>query len=289
MLAQLIMSGIATGSLYALTSVAIVLIFRNTRTINLAQGDFSMIGAFMGLVFLKTLHLPFIIAFVATIFAVVLLAVLVERLVMRKIRDADWLTLFTATLGVFYILHGMAGWIWGRDTKAFPNPFSVQPISIGGALISKASLFNILIVAGIGLSLFLFFRYTKAGIAMRAITDDPETARLMGIPVQFIVMLTWAVGGLLAAVAGILLAPIIYVSPQMMDTVLIKGYVGAIFGGLYSIPGAILGSLLIGVIENIAGGYLGAQYKVTIAFVMIVLILAFRPRGLMGGQARREV
>ena len=289
MLAQLIMSGIATGSLYALTSVAIVLIFRNTRTINLAQGDFSMIGAFMGLVFLKTLHLPFIIAFVATIFAVVLLAVLVERLVMRKIRDADWLTLFTATLGVFYILHGLAGWIWGRDTKAFPNPFSVQPISIGGALISKASLFNILIVAGIGLGLFLFFRYTKAGIAMRAITDDPETARLMGIPVQFIVMLTWAVGGLLAAVAGILLAPIIYVSPQMMDTVLIKGYVGAIFGGLYSIPGAILGSLMIGVIENIAGGYLGAQYKVTIAFVMIVLILAFRPRGLMGGQARREV
>lgn len=289
MLAQLIMSGIATGSLYALTSVAIVLIFRNTRTINLAQGDFSMIGAFMGLVFLKTLHLPYIIAFVATIFAVVLLAVLVERLVMRKIRDADWLTLFTATLGVFYILHGLAGWIWGRDTKAFPNPFSVQPISVGGTLISKASLFNILIVAGIGLSLFLFFRYTKAGIAMRAITDDPETARLMGIPVQFIVVLTWAVGGLLAAVAGILLAPIIYVSPQMMDTVLIKGYVGAIFGGLYSIPGAILGSLMIGVIENIAGGYLGAQYKVTIAFVMIVLILAFRPRGLMGGQARREV
>jgi len=283
------MSGIATGSLYALTSVAIVLIFRNTRTINLAQGDFSMIGAFMGLVFLKTLHLPYIIAFVATIFAVVLLAVLVERLVMRKIRDADWLTLFTATLGVFYILHGLAGWIWGRDTKAFPNPFSVQPISVGGTLISKASLFNILIVAGIGLSLFLFFRYTKAGIAMRAITDDPETARLMGIPVQFIVVLTWAVGGLLAAVAGILLAPIIYVSPQMMDTVLIKGYVGAIFGGLYSIPGAILGSLMIGVIENIAGGYLGAQYKVTIAFVMIVLILAFRPRGLMGGQARREV
>ncbi len=289
MLAQLIMSGIATGSLYALTSVAIVLIFRNTRTINLAQGDFSMIGAFMGLVFLKTLHLPYIIAFVATIFAVVLLAVLVERLVMRKIRDADWLTLFTATLGVFYILHGMAGWIWGRDTKAFPNPFSVQPISVGGTLISKASLFNILVVAGIGLSLFLFFRYTKAGIAMRAITDDPETARLMGIPVQFIVVLTWAVGGLLGAVAGILLAPIIYVSPQMMDTVLIKGYVGAIFGGLYSIPGAILGSLMIGVIENIAGGYLGAQYKVTIAFVMIVLILAFRPRGLMGGQARREV
>ena len=289
MLAQQIMSGIATGSLYALTSVAIVLIFRNTRTINLAQGDFSMIGAFMGLVFLKVIHLPYIIAFVATIFTTVILAVLVERLVMRKIRDSDWLTLFTATLGVFYILHGLAGWIWGRDTKAFPNPFSVKPISIGGTLISEAHLFNMLIVGGIGFSLFLFFRYTKAGIAMRAITDDPETAQLMGIPVNFIVALTWAVGGLLAAFAGILLAPIIYVSPQMMDTVLIKGYVGAIFGGLYSIPGAILGSLMIGVAENIAGGYLGAQYKVTIAFVMIILILAFRPRGLMGGQARREV
>jgi len=289
MLAQQIISGIATGSLYALTAVAIVLIFRNTRTINLAQGDFSMVGAFLALFFLNDLQLSFILAIVAAIFSVVMIAVIVEFSIMRRIRNADWLTLFTATLGVFYILHGLAGWIWGRDTKSFPNIFSVTPVSLGGALISEAHVINILISAGIGLSLFLFFRYAKAGIAMRAITDDVEAAQLMGIPVKFIATLTWGVGGFLAAFAGILLAPIIYVSPGMMDTVLIKGYVGAVFGGLYSIPGAIVGSLLIGIVENIAGGYLGSQYKVTIAFVMIILILAFRPRGLMGGQARREV
>ncbi|MCL4475495.1 MAG: branched-chain amino acid ABC transporter permease [Nitrospirae bacterium] len=289
MFAQQLMSGIATGSLYALTAVAIVLIFRNTRTINLAQGDFSMVGAFMALVFFQVLHLSLILAFVATLISVIVLAVLVELLVMRKIRNADWLTLFTATLGVYYILHGVSGWIWGRDTKSFPNIFSVTPVSIGGMLISEAHVINILIAGGIGLLLFLFFKYTRAGIAMRAITDDVEAAQLMGIPVKFVVTLTWAVGGFLAAFAGMLLAPIIYVSPGMMDTVLIKGYVGAVFGGLYSIPGAIVGSLMIGIAENIAGGYLGAQYKVTIAFVMIVLILAFRPRGLMGGQARREV
>jgi branched-chain amino acid transport system permease protein len=289
MLAQQIMSGLATGSLYSLTAVAIVLIFRNTRTINLAQGDFSMIAAYVALVFLKELSASFVVSIVAAVFSVVLLAIMVERVVMRRIRNADWLTLFTATLGMFYILHGLAGWIWGRDTKAFPRHFSVEPVSIAGTLISEAHLINIVVVACIGLVLFLFFRYTKAGIAMRAITDDPEAAKMMGIPVGFIVLLTWAVGGFLAAFAGILLAPIIYVSPQMMDTVLIKGYVGAIFGGLYSIPGAIAGSLLIGLTENLAGGYLGAQYKVTVAFVMIVLILAFRPRGLMGGQAQREV
>lgn len=283
------MSGLATGSLYSLTAVAIVLIFRNTRTINLAQGDFSMVGAYVALLLLKELSASFIVSIVAAVFSVVLLAIIVERVVMRRIRNADWLTLFTATLGVFYILHGLAGWMWGRDTKAFPNHFSVEPVSIAGTLVSEAHLFNIVVVACIGFVLFLFFRYTKAGIAMRAITDDPEAAKMMGIPVGFIVLLTWAVGGFLAAFAGILLAPIIYVSPQMMDTVLIKGYVGAIFGGLYSIPGAIVGSLLIGLAENLAGGYLGAQYKVTIAFVMIVLILAFRPRGLLGGQAQREV
>lgn len=289
MFAQQIMSGIATGSLYALTAVAIVLIFRNTRTINLAQGDFSMIGAFLALVFINTLQVSLIWSFVATIISVVILAGLMELLIMRRIRNADWLTLFTATLGVYYILHGLAGWLWGRDTKAFPNIFSVTPVSIGGTLISEAHVINILIAAGIGLMLFLFFKYTKAGIAMRAITDDVEAAQLMGIPVRFIVLLTWCVGGFLAAFSGLLLAPIIYVSPGMMDTVLIKGYVGAVFGGLYSIPGAVMGSLLIGIAENIAGGYLGSQYKVTISFVMIVLVLAFRPRGLMGGQARREV
>lgn len=289
MLAQQVVSGLATGSLYALTAIGIVLIFRNTRTINLAQGDFSMIGAFVGLAVLDSLKLGLLGASLVAIIAVTLLAVGVERLIMRPLEQADWLTLFTATLGVFYILHGVAGWIWGRDTKSFPALFPSAPVSVFGTLISQAALFNMLIAAAVGGCLYVFFRFTKPGIAMRAITEDPTAAQLMGIPVRRIVLLTWAVGGVLAAISGILLAPVVYVSTQMMDTVLVKGYVGAVFGGLYSLPGAVVGSLIIGVAENLAGGYLGAQYKVTIAFVLIVLVLAFKPRGLFGGRARREI
>ena len=289
MLAQQIVSGLATGSLYALTAIGIVLIFRNTRTINLAQGDFSMMGAFIALVVLEHSGGSLLVATLATIVAVTVLAILVERLIMRPIESADWLTLFTATLGVFYILHGVAGWIWGRDTKSFPALFSSAPVSVGGTLISQAHLFNMLVAAVVGGLLYVFFRFTKPGVAMRAITEDPVAAQLMGIPVRSIVLLTWAVGGVLAAIGGILLAPLVYVSTQMMDGVLVKGYVGAVFGGLYSLPGAVIGSLIIGVAENLAGGYLGAQYKVTIAFVLIVLVLALKPRGLFGGKARREI
>jgi len=283
------MSGLAVGSLYALTAVAVVVVFRNTRTINLAQGDFAMVGAFLAIVFLKVLGLNYFFALTLTVLSVMALGVLTERLVMRWIADSDWLTLFTATLGVYYILHGAAGYLWGRDTKAFPVTFEAEPVDIMGVLVSQGHLINMAVAACIGAALYIFFNYTKHGVAMRAVTDDPETALLMGIPVKFIVTLTWAMAGFLAAFAGVLLAPIIYVSQGMMDVVLVKGYVAAVFGGLYSIPGAIIGALMIGVAENLAGGFLGAQYKVATAFLMIVVLLAFLPQGLFGIQKRREI
>lgn len=288
MLGQQLISGLATGSLYALTAIAVVVVFRNTRTINVAQGDFSMIAAFVAVLFLKS-GLNYYATIAATVAFTVLLGIVVERLVMRPIADSDWLTLFTATLGVYYIMHGVAGWIWGRDTKAFPVTFNPTPVEIFGVIISEGHLINMGWAGAIGVVLFLFFRYTKQGIAMRAVTDDPETAKLMGIPVRFIVMLTWGMAGFLGAFAGILIAPILYVSPQMMDEVLIKGYVAAVFGGLYSIPGAVVGALMIGVAENLAGGYLGSHYKTATAFVMIVALLALRPQGLFGIQKRREI
>ena len=289
MFAQLITDGIAVGGLYALTAVGVVVVFRNTRTINLAQGDFAMMGAFIALILLKGFGLNYYVAVPLVVIAVMGIGVIVERVVMRPLADSDWLILFHATLGVYFILHGLAGWLWGRDTKAFPITFDPTPIELVGAIVSKGHLINVSWTIGIGLVLYLFFRYTKQGIALRAITDDPEVARLMGIPVHFIVMLTWAVAGFLAAFAGILTAPIIYVSAYMMDDVLIKGYVAAVFGGLYSIPGAILGALMIGVAENLAGGYLGSHYKTVTAFAMIVVLLSVRPHGLFAIQKRREI
>jgi len=286
---QLVISGLATGSLYALTAVAVVVVFRNTRTINLAQGDFSMIGAFAAVIIIKDFHANYFVALAFAVVVCITLGVLVERIVMRPIAKSDWLTLFTATLGVYYMLHGLAGWFWGRDTKAFPITFDPTPIEVIGGLISQGHVINMAWATAIGLVLYVFFKYTKQGIAMRAVTDDPDTAQLMGIPVRFIVLLTWGMAGFLAAFAGVLLAPIVYVAPEMMDEVLIKGYVAAVFGGLYSIPGAILGALMIGVAENLAGGYLGSHYKTATAFAMIVFLLAFRPQGLFGIQKRREV
>ena len=288
MLGQQLISGLATGSLYALTAIAVVVVFRNTRTINVAQGDFSMVAAFVAVLLLKS-GLNYYATLAATVAFTMLLGIVIERLVMRPIADSDWLTLFTATLGIYYIMHGVAGWLWGRDTKAFPVTFDPTPVHVFGVIISEGHLINMGWAAAIGIVLFIFFRFTKQGIAMRAVTDDPETAKLMGIPVRFIVMLTWGMAGFLGAFAGILIAPILYVSPQMMDEVLIKGYVAAVFGGLYSIPGAIVGALMIGVAENLAGGYLGSHYKTATAFVMIVALLALRPQGLFGIQKRREI
>lgn len=288
MLGQQILSGLATGSLYALTAIAVVVVFRNTRTINLAQGDFAMIGAFLGVVFLKEWGLNYYAMLLLVVACCMLLGVTVERLIMRPVANSDWLTLFTTTIGVYYILHGMAGWIWGRDTKAFPVTFDPTPVEIWGALISEGHLYNMGCALAIGAVLLWFFNYTKQGIAMRAVTDDPEAAYMMGIPVRFIVMLTWVMAGFIAGFVGVLTAPIIYVSPEMMDEVLIKGYVAAVFGGLYSFRGAVIGALLIGVAENLAGGYLGSHVKTATAFVMIVVLLAFRPQGLFGIQNRRE-
>ena len=289
MLGQQILSGLATGSLYALTAIAVVVVFRNTRTINLAQGDFAMIGAFLAIIFLKEWGLNYYATIALVVACCMLLGLAVERIVMRPIAKSDWLTLFTATLGIYYILHGVAGWIWGRDTKAFPVTFDPTPVDIMGALISKGHLFNVGWAVAIGIAIYIFLKHTRQGIAMRAVTDDPDTAQLMGIPVTKIVMLTWALAGMLAGFVGVLIAPIIYVSPEMMDDVLVKGYVAAVFGGLYSIPGAIIGALMIGVAENLAGGYLGSHYKTATAFVMIVVLLAFRPQGLIGIQKRREI
>jgi branched-chain amino acid transport system permease protein len=289
MFGQQVLSGLATGSLYALTAIAVVVVFRNTRTINLAQGDFAMIGAFLAIICLKDLELNYYLTIAIVAVACMLLGIAVEQLVMRRIARSDWLTLFTATLGVYYILHGVAGMVWGRDTKAFPVVFDPTPVEFLGAVISKGHLANLAWAAAVGIALFIFFRYTRQGVAMRAVTNDPETAKLMGIPVPFVVTMTWALAGFLSAIVGVLIAPIIYVSPQMMDGVLVKGYVAAVFGGLYSIPGAVIGALMIGVAENLAGGYLGSHYKTLTAFIMIVALLALRPQGLFGAHRLREI
>ena len=169
MFAQLVTDGIAVGGLYALTAVGVVVVFRNTRTINLAQGDFAMMGAFIALILLKGFGLNYYVAVPLVVIAVMGIGVIVERVVMRPLADSDWLILFHATLGVYFILHGLSGWLWGRDTKAFPITFDPTPIELVGAIVSKGHLINVSWTIGIGLVLYLFFRYTKQRRFIRTI------------------------------------------------------------------------------------------------------------------------
>ena len=261
---QLVISGLASGSLYALTAVAVVVVFRNTRTINLAQGDFAMIGAFMALIFLKDFGLNYYISLGLAVIFCIGLGILVERLVMRPLADSDWLTLFTATLGVYYILHGVAGWFWGRDTKAFPVTFDPTPVHVFGTIISEGHLINMAWVTGIGIVLYVFFKYTKQGIAMRAVTDDPETAELMGIPVNRMISLTFFIGAALGGAAGVLYS-LYYgsIKYNMGFVPGMKAFTAAVLGGIGNIPGAMLGGLLLGISESLGVAFLPeAEWKV---------------------------
>ena len=288
MLGQLIMSGLATGSLYALTAVAVVVVFRNTRTINLAQGDFAMIGAFLALIFIKSFGFDYLFALGLSVVCTMALGVLTERLVMRPIADSSWLTLFTATLGVYYILHGVSGWLWGRDTKAFPITFDPTPIHFLGTIISEGHLINMAWVTAIGVLLFLFFRYTKQGIAMRAVTDDPETAQLMGIPLNKVYSIAWAIGGAMAAIAGILLAPRLFLSTNMGHLTFIA-IIACIIGGFGNLFGAIVGGYLLGILQTVLPLYIPQRLQGLIPYALLIIVLFVRPTGILGKAMTKKV
>ncbi len=289
MIAQQMVSGLAAGSLYALTALGLVLIFKNTDVVNFAQGDFGMIAAFVALMAISQFKVPFVLATLVAIVTTAILAVVVDRLTIRPMKNASMLSLMIATLGVYMILHGVAGAIWGRDTKAFPSPLPSDPVSVNGVVIGQGHLWILAFGFIISAVLFVFFRYTTAGLAMRATAEDRMAARLMGVNVSRIFALTWGVSGALAAVAGILLAPLVYLSPNMMSDVLVKAYAAAVLGGFGSLPGAIVGGLFIGVAENLAGEFISTELRTTFAFVLIVVVLAVRPTGVFGRRIQAKV
>ena len=286
--AQLIVNGLALGSLYTLTAFGIVLIFKTTDVITFAQGETAMFCTFIAFSLLTGLQLPFVVAFVLTIIFAILMGTVIERVVLRRVGKTSMLNSVIVTVGLALIFLGVAGWIWGYETRPFPAPVSGPPFRLGTIVLSQLNALILVVTLVLMLILFAFFRYSLTGIAMRAVAQNRLAAQLMGINIDRINAIGWGVGTALGAVTGILIAPLNYLDPTMMGDVALKAFAAAVLGGFTSLPGAVVGGLLLGIIDSVVG-FQVPELRTTIAFLLIVLVLVIRPGGLLGSHEIKKV
>lgn len=288
MLWQQIISGVAVGCIYALVALGFVLIYKATEVINFAQGEFMMIGAFAAYTLIVFFKVPFLPAFVFTLIFMFLFGILLDRVIFRPLVGEGAFALVMVTIGLAFTLRSLAGMIWTYDTFDFPFVFSEKPLDLGGLVISKVHL-TIIVSSVILMSLlYLFFKFTDIGIAMQATSQNQLAAYLMGIGVKKVFLLTWAISAVIAAIAGILIAPISFLHANM-GFIGLKAFPAAVLGGFGSIPGAIVGGLIIGLSENLAGGYLTPGFKNIFAYIILILVLMIRPEGIFGIKEKKRV
>lgn len=296
-LLQLIISGAAIGCIYALIALGFVLIYKATETVNFAQGDLMMISGFVGLTAMTAIGLPFAPAFLLTIAAMALLGMGTERLVLRPLLGQPAFTVVMMTIGLGYLARGLVTMIpyWGTETHALPVPYKDQVIWIGGEggksgglVLSVEHLVIIVATVGLVALLYAFFRYTRLGIAMQATSQNQLAAFYMGIPVRRVNMLIWGLSSAICGVAGLLLAPITFVHANM-GFVGLKAFPAAVVGGFGSIPGALVGGLVIGIVESLAGFYLPEGVKDIAAYVVVLVMLVVKPNGLFGDNLAKKV
>jgi branched-chain amino acid transport system permease protein len=288
---QQVVSGLATGGIFASLALAIVLIYRATRVINFAQGEMGMFATFIALWLIDS-GWPYWGAFFATLGIAFAGGVAVERVVIRPVERAPVVTIVIVTVGLLIGLNGAAFWIWGGETRAFPSAFSTRAIHVGGVAFSIQDIGVIGVsLAAVGL-LYLFFRFTKLGLAMRAAALNPEASRLVGVRVGWMLALGWGFASVLGAVSGMMVAPTVFLDPNMMRPVLLYAIAAAILGGLDSPLGAVVGGLMLGVGLNLISTYVdfvGDALKLPVAFIVILAVLLVKPTGLFGRTTVRRV
>jgi branched-chain amino acid transport system permease protein len=278
-----ILAGLATGGIYACMALAVVMIYQAIDHINFAQGEMAMFSTFLSWQMLQW-GAPFWLAFVATIALSFAAGVAIERIVFKPIHDAPVLSHVVAFIALLTILNSGAGFIWDYQIKSFPSPFGSGQL-LGQNLLSPHDAGMIAVTLIMLVLLYLFFRHTRIGLAMRAAAASPESARLAGIRVGWMIALGWGMAAAIGAVAGTLIAPVVFLEPNMMGSILLYGFAGAVVGGLTSPGGAVLGGFAVGVIENLAGTfipYVGRELKLSIALFIIVAVLTVKPSGLFG-------
>ncbi len=290
MLGQLIVSGLAVGACYALLALAMVIIYKTSEVLNFAQGEMAMISTFVTFYLLENAHVPFHWAVVLTFLFAALLGIVFHFVFIKQAKDPTVLGLIIITLGFEMVLMGFAGWKWGPDQRAFPFPVSnIEAYNVYGLIVSKINFWAIIVSLALMFILFIFFRYTKWGTAMRATQQNEMAARVMGIRTHRILAFTWAISSLVGAVAGMLIAALGVLDPPMMMDPLLKGFAAAVLGGMTSLPGSAVGGALLGIIENLFGGYISLSFKSVVAFALIVLMLCIRPSGLLARHYEKKV
>jgi branched-chain amino acid transport system permease protein len=284
-----VLAGLATGGIYACMALAVVMIYQAIDHLNFAQGEMAMFSTFIAWQLLQW-GLPFWLAFLVTIPVSFVAGVAIERIVFKPIQNAPVLSHVAVFIALFAILNSLAGFIWDFSIKPFPSPFGSAPFF--GGLMSAHQLGMIGVTLCVLVFLYVFFRFTRIGLAMRAAAGNPVSARLVGIRVAWMVALGWGMAAAIGAIAGMLIAPVVFLEPNMMVSILLYGFAGAVLGGLTSPGGAVIGGFSIGIMENLAGTYIpvvGSELKLTIALVVIVVVLIFRPGGLFGRTAVQRV
>jgi branched-chain amino acid transport system permease protein len=283
---QTIVDGVATGSLYGALALAVVLIFRTTGIVNFAQGEMAMFSTFIAWGLIQA-GLPLGLAILTTLGLSLLGGMIIERALIRPVEGQDHLTMAIVTLGLFILLNSGAGWIWGFENRSFPSIFPDDTVTVAGADVAVESLGIVALLLVVVGALFLFFQRTKIGLALRAVSVNPESSRLAGISVGRTLMIGWGVAALVGALAGALVAPRLFLDVNFMGGVLIYSFAAATLGGFDSPLGAVVGGWIIGVTESLASTYvdfIGADLKILVPLTVILVVLLIRPAGLFGSR-----
>ena len=281
---QQVVSGLATGGIYGSLALALVMIYQATDVVNYAQGNMAMFSTYLAWSMIDA-GLPYWVAFFATLAIAFVGGILIERVVIRPVENAPILSIVIVSIGLLVILSSMAGWIYTYTQKAFPSPFPNRPVKLGNVVIGAHDIGAILVTLVVLALLYVFFRYTTLGLAMRAAAQNPVSSRLVGIRVGWMLALGWGLAALVGAVAGMMVAPVVFLDPNMMGGILIYAFASATLGGFTSPGGAVVGGLIVGVTENLVGTYvrfIGTELKLTVALAIILIVLMVKPSGLFG-------
>jgi len=288
---QQVVSGLATGGIYGALALALVMIYQATDVVNFAQGEMAMFSTYLAWTLLNA-EVPYWLAFAATLAIAFIGGLLIERVVIRPVESAPVLAIVIVCIGLLVILNSMAGWIYSYIQKPFPTPFTGRPIRLGNVVFGAHDVGAIAVTLVVLVLLYVFFRYTPLGLAMRAAAQNPVSSRLCGIRVGWMLALGWGLAAAVGAVAGMMIAPKVFLDPNMMSGILIYAFASATLGGFTSPGGAVLGGLIVGVVENLVGtyvGFIGTELKLTVALAIIIVVLLVKPSGLFGHAVVRRV
>jgi branched-chain amino acid transport system permease protein len=275
-----VIAGIATGGIYASVALALVMIYQATHHVNFAQGEMATFSTYIALTLIQA-GLPFWVAFFATIGISFCIGVLIERLLMRPMANANVLAHVGVFIGLVLVISNLTGWVFDYTVKPFPTPFYDGPLL--GGLVSGHELGSTAVTLAVLGLVYVFFRHTRLGLAMRAAAYNPTSARLVGVRVGWMLALGWGLAAAIGAIAGTMVAPVVFLEPNMMIGILLYAFAGALLGGIDNPAGAVVGGFVVGVVENLGGTYVvGTELKLTMALVIIIGVLLVKPSGLFG-------